>query len=177
MLGERSGVSVDGKDNIVFSRSHPQPRQLSNHLIWPQICLSLPPVKIETFLGEGEGVGTPHWGACIGVRVARKVTKVNLPLPRITSSFVKHIPGRRNMIYSLRTIFLQFLMKWQIHKYTYIFCRFCRSRILTNFHMLVRECITSVTSQLSRLYQMTYKPYIFWKPMTTTIHINKMSGI
>ena len=46
--GECAGVSADGKHNIVFSRSHPQPQHLTSFDL-KFASASLHPVRIETF--------------------------------------------------------------------------------------------------------------------------------
>ena len=86
--GECAGVSAGGKHNIVFSRSHPQPQHLTSFDL-KFASISLPPCGLKLIL-------VWEWQA----RWPRSTSP-----PRITSSFVRHIPGRRNMIYRLCTIF------------------------------------------------------------------------
>ena len=90
--GECAGVSAGGKHNIVFSRSHPQPQHLTSFDL-KFASTSLPPVRIETFLG------------LYRCESGKQGDQGQPPPPRITSSFVSHIPARRNMIYRLRTFF------------------------------------------------------------------------
>ena len=80
--------SVVMESIILFLADHILGLDTSPHLTSNFPPPSLPPVRIKTKFGGAEG--------CVGgVRVGSKGTKVNFPPTRITSSFVTHIPGRR----------------------------------------------------------------------------------